>query len=206
MLDKVEMADNVRVALFTGSLVGGPFGNYRREGFIDGDIGLGRLATEEGGTAGEVVVEGLQDGGLVVAGLETLRRGKPLLDFRLLGGSVGLVGEGHFGDAAEGGWKESPGDGTHDASGKQLGNVEKKSPVCGRLRFGDVYLETGVGMYLLCLNFEAMIFSELDGKVVPGNVCLVMRQTVQQRHFTRPAACPVTAHGYRVAFLCVMIY
>ncbi|KAI6767414.1 hypothetical protein HG530_005423 [Fusarium avenaceum] len=69
------------------------------KGLVDGDIGLGRLAAEKGRAAGQVVVEGLKDGRLVLGGLETLRGGEPLLDLSLLGGSVGLGSErGHSED------------------------------------------------------------------------------------------------------------
>lgn len=94
VLDKVDVADDVGVSLLAGSLLGRPLGDDGSEGLVDGDVGLGGLAAEEGGAAGEVVVEGLEDGGLVLGGLEALGGGEPLLDLSLLGGSVGLGGEG----------------------------------------------------------------------------------------------------------------
>lgn len=95
VLDEVDVADDVRTASLAGALVGGPLGNDRSEGLVDGDVGLAGLGAEQGSAAGEVGVEGVEDRGLVLGGLETLRGGEPLLDLSLLGGSVGLGAEGH---------------------------------------------------------------------------------------------------------------
>jgi hypothetical protein len=80
----------VGVALLAGALLGGPLGDNGSEGLVDSDVSLGGLAAEKSRTAGEVVVEGLEDGRLVLGGLETLRGGEPLLDLGLLGGSISL--------------------------------------------------------------------------------------------------------------------
>lgn len=119
VLDKVEVTNNVRVALFASALLGSPAGNDGGEALVDGDIGLAGLAAEEGSSAREVVVESLENGRLVLGRLEALRGGQPLLDLGLLGGSIRLGGEGrHSGELSEGG--ESPsGDGTKGAEGEQ---------------------------------------------------------------------------------------
>lgn len=122
VLDEVDETDNVREALLAGALLGSPLSDNGGEGLVDGDIGLARLAAEEGGAAREVVVEGLEDSGLVVAGLETVRGGEPLLDLGLLGGSVCLGADGgHSCDVAgeRPGRGEAAGSRTEDSKGEQ---------------------------------------------------------------------------------------
>lgn len=102
VLDEINVAHNVGEALLAGALLGSPLGNEGSEGLVDGDIGLAGLAAEERRAAGQVAIEGLEDLGLVVGGLEAVRGGEPLLDLGLLGGSVLLGAEGgHCGGDGE---------------------------------------------------------------------------------------------------------
>ena len=91
VLDKVDETDNVGAALLAGALLGGPGLDEGGDGLVDGDVGLGGLGAEDGGAGSEVGVEGVEDSGLVVRGLDGVGLLDPLLDLLLLGGSV-LVG------------------------------------------------------------------------------------------------------------------
>ncbi|KAJ3493448.1 hypothetical protein NLG97_g4718 [Lecanicillium saksenae] len=97
---------------------------------VEGDVGLGGLAAEDGGACGEVGVEGVEVASVVAvgAGADALRGGDPFLDLRLLGrrellradgGHCGLELAAEAGDAAAGGGApEGSGEGSN---GEQLG-------------------------------------------------------------------------------------
>ncbi|KAG7038594.1 methionyl-tRNA synthetase [Colletotrichum scovillei] len=106
VLDEVEVADDVGVALLAGALLGGPGGDEGTDSGVESGVGLAGLGAEKGGAGAQVGVEGIEDrGGLVgLRLLETSGSGEPLLDLGLLVGSVGGVGghscESERGDAA----------------------------------------------------------------------------------------------------------